>query len=162
MYKYLAIAGVLVVGLLLTACSPTEKAVESAIESQSNQDVDVDIDNDQVTLNTNSGSLQVGDSVDLPDNFPSDVPVTDGTITAAVATSENDGFSVSIQSSQTVDQVKAEYESALVDDGWEITATLDIGGNVSLSAEKDARFTSVGIADVDGQTTVTLTTGSNE
>ncbi len=162
MYKILAVGVILIAGVVLTACTPGEKVAETVIESQTNQDVDIDVDNDQVSINTDSTSLQLGESVELPDNFPSDVHVTDGTVTAAVATNENDGFSVQITSDQSVSDVKDEYQSALTDDGWDINLSMDINGGSSMNAEKDNRFVTVAISDVDGATQVTLTTGSND
>lgn len=162
MYKVLAIGAIIVGGIVLTACtSPAEKVAETVIETQTNQDVDIDVDNDQVTINTNQGSSQVGENISLPDGFPSDVHVADGTITAATTVDENDGYSISIQTDVPVDELKDEYESAMNSDGWEILATLDLEDTASMSGTKGDRVMTVGISEADGITMIILTTSTD-
>lgn len=149
--------------VVLSACtSPAEKVAETAVEQSTNGEADVDFDNDTVTINTNGATFQAGESVSLPDGFPTDVHVADGTITAATTVDENNGYSVSIQTDVPVSQLKGEYESAMADDGWNVLASLDMGDTVSMSGEKDNRMMTVGISEADGITIIILTTGDSE
>lgn len=140
----------------------TEEAIETSIEKATNGAVDVDIDDETITVNTNAGSFSAGEEVDLPDNFPSDIHVIDGTIKMVSETPEIEGFSVSIETSKSVSAAKTEYEEELVDDGWTITGTLDFTETVSLMAEKDNRTVTVTIMEVDGVVTVGIGTSTNE
>lgn len=149
--------------VVLSACtSPAEKVAETAVEQSTNGEADVDFDNDTVTINTNGATFQAGESVSLPEGFPTDVHVADGTITAATTVDENNGYSVSIQTDVPVSQLKGEYESAMADDGWNVLASLDMGDTISMSGEKDNRMMTVGISEADGITIIILTTGDSE
>ncbi len=164
MKKVFIIAAVFVVAITLTACGEktAEKTAEKAIESSTGGSADVDIDDDTVTINTNAGSMSAGEEVDLPDNFPSDIYIIDGTIKMAMATTEIEGFSVSVETSKSVSAAKTEYEEKLVDDGWTITGMLSFTETASVTAEKDNRIVTVTIMEVDGVVTVGIGTSTNE
>lgn len=140
----------------------TEEAIESSIESATNGAVDVDLDDDTVTINTNAGTFTAGEEVDLPDNFPSDIHVIDGTIKMTSETTEIEGFSISIEISKSVAAAKTEYEKQLVDDGWTITGMLDFTATATIMAEKDNRTVTVTIIEADGVVTVGIGTSTNE
>ncbi|MFA5051834.1 MAG: hypothetical protein WC544_02100 [Patescibacteria group bacterium] len=157
-YWILPVIAIVAVSLAASGCTKkvAEKTAEKAIEAATNGQADVDIDDNTLTINTDTGSYQAGDSVSLPDNFPSDVYVIDGTIKAAVANTQNESFVVSIQTSTSVDDAKTQYVQQLADDGWTIGTNMTYAGAVTLISEKDNRTLSVGIMEVDNQTTVNL------
>ena len=160
MKKILILTFCLVLAATLTACG-CEKTVEKAIEQSTGGEADVDLDDGSVKVNTNEGSLEIGEEVDLPSGFPSDIYVIDGTITAAMSTGE-DTYTVSIETTKSVSEAKAKYESELENDGWDITMTLDIGEGSTIGAEKDNRSVSISIAESDGATTVVIGTSTME
>ncbi|MFA5134282.1 MAG: hypothetical protein WC505_00650 [Patescibacteria group bacterium] len=160
MKKALLIAAVFVLAVTLSACG--EKAAETLIESSTNESADVDIDDDSLSINTNGSSMQFGDAASVPDNFPSDVYVISGTVLSSLTIDETDGFQVGIETDDSVADVKAEYQSQLTDDGWEITATLDVGDGMTMTGEKENRYVTVSANVVDDKTNVTIITGSNE
>jgi len=150
------------VSLIGASCEKkvTETLLEDQLEDSTNGQANVDIDNDTVTVNTNEGSFQAGDNLSLPSDFPSDVYVASGNIMGVTSVTNSAGFSVTIQTNDSLDSVKSAYERELVSDGWTVTGTATYGGYASISAEKDARTTSVGITTGDGSTTVILTTSN--
>lgn len=136
-----------------------EKATENAIEKATNGQADVDISGNTVSVNTDQGSYQAGGNVDLPAGFPDDVYVADGNITAAFSTTETNGYTVSIESSQSVSELKALYEQKLQSEGWNISLNMTFEGSASLSAEKDQRIVSIGMnPDDSGKTVVVIST----
>lgn len=139
-----------------------ENTIESAIENSTNGSADVDLDNNTVTINTNAGTFQTGESVTLPSSFPGDVHVTDGTLVSATSVTENSGYSVMVQSTASVDSVKAEYEREFTADGWTSQASLSYSGSVTLSYEKENRTATVTISEADGKTSVILTTATSD
>jgi len=164
MKKVFIIATVLVLAITLTACGEktAEKTAEKAIETSTGGAADVDIDDDTVSINTNAGSMTVGEEVDLPDNFPSDIYVIEGTVKTAMEVAENESFSVTIETSKSVSAARTAYEEELVNDGWTITGTMDFTSTVSVMAEKDNRTVTVSINEVDDVVTVAIGTSSNE
>lgn len=155
----------LAVTVLVTAgcCkSVEEKATESIIESSTGGVADVDIDDNTMTINTNAGSVTVGEATTLPAGFPSDIHVIDGSITSVMTISENESYSVSIETSKTVAQAKTEYETELVKDGWTISLTLDTGEVSTVGAEKGNRSVTVSAMSDEGKTIVSIATTSRE
>lgn len=161
--QLLTVLAIVAVALTVTGCKKTaEKVAESIIEKSTNGQADVDVDNDQVTINTNGGSYQAGENISLPDGFPTDVYVVDGTIKSAITTKANEIYNVSIETTKSVSDVKSEYESKLQSEGWTITVNATYGGSASLAAEKANRQVSVIIGETDGKATVTLGTSVKE
>ncbi len=155
---------VLVGALVLTGCGEkvAEEAAENALENSLGGSVDVDIDNDTVTVNTSAGSWEAGEGASLPSGFPTDVHVIDGTITLGMTITENEAYSVSVETSKTVAQAKTEYETELAKDGWTINLTLDTGDISTIGAEKGNRTVAVSIMSEDGKTTVSIATATND
>ncbi|MDD5040227.1 MAG: hypothetical protein PHY34_03690 [Patescibacteria group bacterium] len=143
--KALLIIPVLIaVALIVSGCG--EKAAEKAIEKATNSQVDIDADNDRVTINTNGGSYQAGEGVSVPDGFPEDVYVVDGNVTAAFTYEVDKNYSISIESTKSVNELKTLYEQKLADDGWTITMSYAAEGSVTLAATKgENRSVSVGL-----------------
>lgn len=138
-----------------------EKAAEDNLK-KANINADVDIDNNTVTVNTNSGSWQMGESVSLPDGFPSDVYVIDGTITSAIKMTASSGYTVAINTNETVASAKAKYDTEVAADGWTIASTGIYEGSGVIIANKGERSLSVGInLGDDGKATVALSTLTN-
>lgn len=149
---------ILVLGviLVLSGCTKTaENKIEDSIEDSTGGQADVDLDDGNIMINTNEGTFEAGDNVSLPSGFPSDVYVYDGTITASTTTSD-DMYVVSIQTSDSPEQVKDTYETELANDGWEITSTLTLPTGVTLGAEKGSRYVTVTAGEEDGDTFVTI------
>ena len=160
MKKYFILTFVLICGLMLSGaiCKNTvEKTAEKSIEKATGDEADVDIKDDSIKINTNGGSMEAGEEVGLPDHFPSDVHVTDGTIRSSTTMGE-DNFTVSIESSKSVSQIKEEYESKFAADGWDVSLTMSYEGGAMVGGEKDGRTATVTIARKEGdeQTTVVL------
>lgn len=151
-----------VLGLSLAGCGKTltQKTTEKAIEKATNGQAKVDVSNNSVRVNVNGGSYAVGDSVSLPDGFPSDVYVVDGTIKSAVTTVAGKAYSVSLTTSKSVADVKSLYASKLVENGWTVITTAAVSGSEMFSAEKGKRTLTVTISpDQDqGATVVTVIT----
>lgn len=78
----------LALGIGATGCSnPVEDLVEQAVEDASGGDVDINTDDGSVEVETDEGSTQIGGDVELPADFPSVVPLPDGTLTSATVSS---------------------------------------------------------------------------
>jgi len=165
MKKVLVILSCFALVLVLSGCGEktAEKTAEKAIEKSTNGQVDVDIDDNTISVNTNEGSMQAGEEVSLPAGFPSDVHVVDGTITMATNVTENDMYTVSVQTTKSVAAVKAEYDAQLVKDGWTIAASTAILDGALISATKgENRSISVSMGESEGYTFVTIGTSTDQ
>jgi len=166
MKKTVLITIALLVTVSLLGFSCTKKAaedkLESDIEKATNGTADVDLDDNTLKVNTNEGSVEVGENVSLPSDFPSDVHVIDGNITASTVMSDIDGYSVTVQTDDSVTDAKEEYESQLVADGWEITMTFNLEGVATVGAQKDDRTVTISITDSDDGAMVMIGTSTNQ
>ncbi len=105
-----------------------EKATEKAAEQAVGGDVDIDTDGEgNVSISTPDGNFSTSSSQELPDDFPSDVPIVDGTMTT-VSRTEADGnllFMVTVTTDaggqETLDALAAD----LAAEGW--TETVKYG-----------------------------------
>lgn len=63
-------------GAALTACgSVDENLVETLVKNSDSSVKDVDIDGDTISVETDEGTLSMGQGTKIPDEFPSDVPL---------------------------------------------------------------------------------------
>lgn len=155
--------------VLLTGCTKkvaektTESATERAIERATNSQVDVDLATNSVKINTNGGSYQFGGNVALPTGFPDDVYIIDGTLTSATTATENSGYTVSIETTKSVEEAKALYETQLKNEGWTIALSMQYESSAAVGGQKGNRNVSVSIAqDTPGKTLVVLSTSTTD
>lgn len=156
-----AFASVVVLGL--TACGgddSSEKAVERAIERAGGGDVDVDVDEGSGDVRISSGddSFDLSTTGDLPDDWPSDIPLPDD-FAVSGGSSINGGssgqlVSVTGTTELSLDEVAAFYTDAL--SGWtealRSEVTHDGVRSLNLAFQLDDRFFSVGGQEQDGRT----------
>jgi hypothetical protein len=143
----------------LSGCkSASQKAAESLIEKSTNGQADVDLTNNSVRVNTNGSSWETGDNVSLPTDFPSDIYVPEGAIKTALKTESNNGFTVSLESTTSMADIKTAYESHFKSQGWTITTSGAIQNSFSYITQKSNRDLNIGISDADGKRIVSITT----
>lgn len=159
MKKFLLIGVIILVAVTLSGCKKAaEKTAETAIEAASGGEVDVDIENDSMKINTNAGSLEVGEGVSLPANFPDDIYLIAGDIMSALTVDADSTFQVEIDTPQSLSDAASVYDEELQADGWTITSTLEMTDATNIMAEKDDRFISVSIGTSEGITVVIIST----
>lgn len=156
---------VLVLALLaLGAVGGCAKIAENAIEDATG--VSVDEDGGSVTIEGDDGSTITYDDegAELPDGYPDDVPVYDGTIDSSWQTSDDKGvtYAVAIKTTDPVSDVVAWYEEQLADKGWEIKSTFKDESSGMVSAESDdMTFYLAAGAESEG-TAITQTVGPKQ
>ena len=123
--------------------------------------VDVDRSVDGSTTYTNDeGTVSVGTSASMPENWPSDAPqnfagasiVYSGTSNPQTGQSGSAGsYTVRASASSVADYYKQQLASA----GWTVQGTANMAGATVVSATKDTRTIGVYITDTgDGNVTV--------
>jgi hypothetical protein len=110
------------------------------------------------------GEVEVGG--DIPDGFPDNFPVYDGADVTAGYRGEqegNEGFFVSWETDDDLDDVQAFYEEELDKNGWELSGTFSSGDGVVLSATHAADKLSGGvtIGEADGKTSIAAFVGDD-
>ena len=104
----------------------------------------------------NKVEMKTGKNVELPSDFPDDVPVyPDATLVASMATPE--GMMVSSQSTADLDDVLAFYKKELASEGWTIEAEMNMGPQRMISFSKGDRSVMVTASNDEGQTQISLT-----
>jgi hypothetical protein len=115
------------------------QAVKSGVESATG--VKVDESGNSVTMTGQDGSsVSVGEDGKLPEGFPTDVPVYEGAVKAAIATDSDKGkgFMVNIETPDAPADVFKWYEDEMASGGWTVKSTMKTGDGGLLSGEKDA------------------------
>lgn len=155
----LPVLAVAVVFLAGCGKSANEKAAEKIIEAQSGGKADVDINDKNVKVETEKGTMESGENVKLPADFPKDVYVIDGTIKAAISDKDNQGQTISIETDKDVAEISTVYQEKLKADGWKITGTMNFGDSATVVGEKDDRVVSIIAGKSDGKTMVNVSVG---
>ena len=152
-------AGLVAIGSA-AACSP-ENIAEDIIEAGSDGQVDVDSDDGEITVETEDGSATLSSSGDLPEGFPSAVPVLEGDITfsQSISTGESGtSYTVLVDVSDTVADAFSEVKSDMTAAGFETTSETTV--STDDGAWSTATFTSadhqviVSVTDAGDTTTV--------
>ncbi len=160
----LALTLVLAASLVLSGCTKkaAESAAEKAIEKATNSQADVDIGTNSIKVNTNTGSMQIGGNVVMPENFPDDIYVIDGTLTYALTASSGKSYTITIETNKSVNEVKNIYENKLAEDGWTINVNSMVQGSLGLGAQKSNRSVTITASEIDSKTSVSIITSENE
>jgi hypothetical protein len=149
--------------LLFTGCfgNPAEKAMEDAIEQETGGEAQVDMDGDSMRIETDEGVFTTGQ--ELQADWPKDVPVYPGAEVQFSAMMNEDadapGAGAMFTTSDGVEKVVAYYKAELEANGWTISATMGNAGSSFLGATKGEQVVSVAVAQVDGQTSITIGIG---
>lgn len=158
----------LILVITLTACGKSvserisEKTMEKALENSTGGQADVDINDGNTKVKTDEGTVEVGENVSLPVNFPKDLYVPEGKILSAVSTAENEGYSVMVDTDKTMEELFSTYQTKFIENGWKITSTMNLGEMASVVAEKGGFTSAVTITKNDENVSVILTSGKNE
>lgn len=115
----------------------SDNFTESIIESATGADVDYDEGRGSVSVKTDEGEFSSETSGELPDNFPSDIPVYDKqNIVSSYSTTNDDGtvWYVSAQTDSSVDDVKNFFTDKFT--GWDNKSTSTYNSTVTQSYEK--------------------------
>lgn len=147
------------VALALVGCQRiAEQAVESATEAAIEDATGnkVDIEEGSVSIEgTDGASVNIGDSAEVPSDFPADVPVYEGTVKAAVTTPE--GFNLTLETPDTPQQVLEFYQTRLEADGWTKEVSVSTADGGTFGAKKGERRVQVAVAlQRDDQADVTV------
>ncbi len=159
-----------------------EVALEKMAQSGGNVDVQVkdgqvvgitskkDGENVSVTMSKDSGNVQIsngtggsmtmGDSAKVPDNFPKDIPIYTG---LKIGMSSNDPaegtFLVQGTTPDALDTVAAFYAKAMKDGAWTETLSMKQADMSSLAYEKGTLVVQYMLSKADTGSTVMITVG---
>jgi hypothetical protein len=102
-------------------------------------------------------NASIGDEVDIPEEFPDDVPVFPGSTPMAFMSAPDEGIIVTFKSGEEQQDIFDFYQSSLVDDGWEILEdSMFDDQQLSFDAIKDNRKVSVVVAGTQGDSRVSV------
>lgn len=139
--------------------SAEESYAEQAIESQTGGSVDVNIDDDTVTYEDTQtgGSMVYGEDIDLPDDFPKDLPVYDGTITInSTLNLPGQGVTLNFTTSDSQEDVLAWYEDTLESSGWTQQMSYNMQEQMMRAYIKDDVTINISAAHENNLTNVTI------
>ena len=101
-----------------------------------------------------------GAAIELPADFPSDIPVYPGSVPTRYVAGEATGTMAVFETDETVDAARRFASNALTNEGWSITSDMSRGEMTMMTAEKDGRSLSVAILN-DGTNTKITTIEEN-
>ena len=118
------------------AQNATDAVVQQAVNQASGGKASVNLDNNNVIYKDQNGTVQYGDSVTLPADFPKEIPIYAGTKVFSTAQSNGDTY-LTLQSTDKIADVLAWYKSQLEGAGWTSTDSFDSQGTSARIYEKN-------------------------
>jgi hypothetical protein len=101
-------------------------------------------------------NASIGDEIEIPEEFPKDVPIFPGSTPMAFLSAPDEGIIVTFKSREEQQDIFDFYQSSLADDGWEILEDSILGKRLSFDAIKDNRKVSVTVAGTKGDARVSV------
>ncbi len=101
-------------------------------------------------------NASIGDEVDIPEDFPKDVPIFPGSTPMAFMSSPGEGIIVTFKSAKKQQAIFDFYQSSLADDGWEVLEDSKYGQQLAFDALKDKRRVSIIVAGTKGDSRVSV------
>jgi len=170
MRRWIVLLAVAAMAMALVACGKKAKKadeaaasaiVSKAVSMASGQETKVDVSGETVTFRGDDGTVVVtGKGAELPDDFPSDVPVYRGVQIMHSASSAEGHFSVSMTTLAPRTGVADYYKMVMPEEGWESQSTMNMPNATMLAYKKGNRAVSVMIAESDEGTVVTISGGT--
>jgi len=116
--------------VLVSSCGPcgekaseqiAEGVIEKAIETGSGGEVDVEISEDQehMKITAGEGSMEIGEKVEVPKDFPKDIPLYPGATAKMAMSRDEAGQIVSLQSKDKMEKIAEFYKTKMTEGGWE-------------------------------------------
>jgi len=132
--RVISVLGMLLLAASVVGCQQVaEKATEAAIEKSTG--VDVEKSGDEVTITGEDGTeITASSDGQLPDGFPSDIPVYEGPITSSIKADK--GWSVTIEAADDVDTIFSWYKQELEKSGWKVVSEMKVTDGAAVVAEK--------------------------
>lgn len=164
------IAGTLLAATLALACGGDEESVEPhvetfAIETEEGAfQVEASEEGVRISGEEEGGGAvvgQFGEAVEIPDDFPQDVPLYPDAKVVAAMMSEGQGM-LTLRTGDTPEQVAKYLREQFEREGWSFGSELDLMGQQMLAFEKGDRIGAVQISREESETSIILTVGSGE
>ena len=123
--------------------------------------VSVNTNTGTVTVNKDGNSAQIGESVKLPDGFPSIMPIYSGAKLSAASKTNGSDYAITASTTDSVEKVVSYYKTQLVSNGWTIDSSTDssdtTGKGTLITASTSTLNGSVGIyGGNDGKTSLII------
>jgi len=148
-------ASLLAIILAAGGCGQSdEEQVEEAIERDSGGEASVSIDEESFSIQTGEGSFRIdqGGGLELPENFPDDVPVMDDA-SISMSTAADEMVQVMFSVDEPLDEVLEHYKEEMADNDWTSESSVQTPEGSMLSFTKDENRTAVITVNRDGEKT---------
>ncbi len=146
---------------LILACGGDERTVETEAG-----DLTFEAEGDRVVISGEQEGVgeisgQFGEDAEVPEAFPKDLPLyPDAKVMGSMLA--GGGGMITLQSGDDPDEVVDFYREKLVDEGWTISAEMDLGEQRVLAVEKEGRNGAVQVSREGSDTTILVTIGMGD
>jgi len=157
----LALGGLLGIGAIALACGGEERTVETETGRVTVREEGEQAHVQGETREGTSYEGTFGEDVDVPDDFPDDVPLYPEAKVVGSMQVEESGRLLTLTTGDAPEKVMSFYRGKLESDGWQVESEMNMGGQRMLAAVKDERTVAVQAMEEESGSRVLLTVSQN-
>jgi hypothetical protein len=145
--KLLSVGLILALALGLVGCQSIDEKIGEEVGEEIAGGIvgaDVEVDGEDVTIETDDGAVSIsGDTRELPEDFPEDMPIYDDSEVDSATSMSSGGsttYYVNLTTEDDITTVYEWYKAEVADEGWTITSDLLMtteSDMAQLAVEKD-------------------------
>lgn len=145
----LIVVGVVVLLMILGAIAMAVFVGSIFHQASKNVQVDGSGKNGRVTIKSNDGqsTSSYGSNVNLPKNFPTDIPIYKPSTLISASATENTHFSAAAKTNSSVNEVLNYYRNQMVSEGWTSVNESSYSDGTLLSFKKANRSMTVSVSN---------------
>ncbi len=157
--KKLWLVGLIIIVLTLSGCKTAKVESDGGSGKVGKNEIKVDKNKGSFKYKNekSEGSAQIGEDVELPDDFPKDVPVyKNAKLTSAITTKSDNGSltAITLETKDGKDEVAKFYEDGLTENGFEIQGRFEIEKSTTITAIKSGTNVVVVATTDEGKTMI--------
>jgi len=118
--------------LLLTGCGQNAAPKEEGGDTTKNN-------NGTTKIDTGEGKIELGNNVELPDDFPDDVYIIEGNISSLLREEKKSKLSLHIETNKSFKAAQKAYIKESKERGWSKKTTVDVPKMPTIHFEKNGR-----------------------
>lgn len=147
--------------IVVTGCSKKarEKTIEKQIELATNSEAKVDLSKNSVNITGKDDKgdykISMGESIEIPDNFPKDVYIYQPSKTTS-SMELSEGHSITLATQDNIKKIVSKYNDKMKQQKWVKETSMSFGSQAMLVYKKKNRVVNISVIQENDNNVITL------